>query len=104
MVEETSSECDLLGERFNRVLDRGRLLLKHRLEVRSDDLQYQYVMFPIRALDPEMIQEGEDTLGPRMSPRLRRKVTVDPYLVVPAGKFCHCEFEGDVSTVLEKDR
>ena len=37
-----------------------------------------------------------------MGPGVRRKVTVDVNLVVPASEFRHRELEGDVSTVLKK--
>ena len=103
MVEERGSERDLMNERFDRLLDRGWLLLEHRSEIRPDNLQHQYVVFPICASDSEVIQESENALRPRMSPGLRRKMTVDVNLVVPAGKFRHRELEGDVSTVLRKD-
>jgi hypothetical protein len=50
-----------------------------------------------------MIKESKNSLRPRMSPGLRRKMPVDIYLVIPAGKFCYGEFEGDVSTTLKMD-
>jgi hypothetical protein len=98
IMEERGSERDLMNERFNRLLDRGRLLLEHRFKMRSNNLQHQDIMFPVCALNPEMIQESENSLRPRMSPGLRRKMLVDVYLVILAGKFCHGKFEGDVST------
>ena len=72
MVEERSSECDLMNERFHRLLDHSRLLTEHSLEVRPNDLQHQHVMFPIWALDSKMIQKSEDAFGSRMSPEMGR--------------------------------
>jgi hypothetical protein len=57
---ERNPECDLVHERFNRLLDHNRIIVEHGLELRSDDLRNQHVMFPIHALDSEMIQECEN--------------------------------------------
>jgi hypothetical protein len=90
-MEERSAESDLMDERFNRLLDNGRIIVEHGLKMRSNDLQHQYIVLPVRALDSEMIQESDDVFGPWMSPGLRRKMTVYLDLAVPPGKFCHCE-------------
>ena len=101
MMEKRSSERDLMNERFHRLLDHSRLLAEHILKVRPNDLQHQYVMFPVRALDSEMIQETEDPFGSGMGPGLGRKMAINLDLVVRAGELCHCELEGDVLTVIE---
>ena len=67
IVEERSSECDLMRERFNRLLDYRWLVVKHGLEMRSNDLQHQHVVFSVYPLYLEMIQESEDMVRSRMS-------------------------------------
>ena len=91
-----------MNERFHRLLDHSRLLAEHSLEVRPNELQHQYVMFSVRALDSKMVQKSEDASGSGVSPGLGRKVAIDLDLVVPAREFCHCELEGNVPTVIRE--
>jgi len=67
-VEERDSERDLMHERFDHLLDYGRVFLEHLLKMRPNNLQHQHVMFSILALYLKMIQRGEDPIGSRMCP------------------------------------
>jgi hypothetical protein len=98
MMEKRDPERDLVHERFNRLLDDGRIIVEHGLELRSDDLRNQHVMFPIHALDSEMIQECENASRSGVCHRFGHKVTMDLYLPVLAGKFCDGKLEGDIPT------
>jgi len=67
-MEERDSKRDLVHERFDLLLDDGRLVVKHGLKMGPGNLQNQHVVFPIRALHLEMIQKGEDTVRSGMCP------------------------------------
>ena len=67
IMEERGSECDLTRERFDRLLDYGRFVVEHGLEMRPNNLQHQHVVFSVYPLYLEMIQESEDMIRSRMS-------------------------------------
>jgi len=68
VMEESDSKHDLVHERFDLLLDDGRLIVKHGLKMGPSNLQNQHVVFPVRALHLEMIQKGEDTVRSWMRP------------------------------------
>jgi len=67
-MEERGSERDLMGERFDRLLDYGWVVVEHGFKMRPNNLRHQYVMFSVYALHPEMVQEGEDVSRSGMCP------------------------------------
>ena len=67
-MEERDSKRDLVHERFDLLLDDGRLVVEHGFKMGLGDLQNQHVVFPVCALHLEMIQKGEDTVRSRMRP------------------------------------
>ena len=103
IVEERSSEYDLMSERFGRLLDYGWFPVGHVFKVRPNDLRHQYVVLSVHALYLEMVQESEDMIKSGMGACLGRKVTMDLELIVPARKLSHDELEGDVSATLGRD-
>ena len=67
-MKERGSERDLVHERFDLLLDDGRLIVKHGFKMGPGKLQNQHVMFPARALHLEMVQKSEDTVRSGIRP------------------------------------
>ena len=102
-MEEGDSKDDLTHERFDRPWFHIWDLEQHVPEMRTKNREHQHVMFPIHSTNSKLVQGGEDVFRSWVCPtRLGRKVTIDFDFVVPTGKFCNNEFEGDVSTILGK--
>jgi hypothetical protein len=59
-------------------------------------------VFPVRALNTEMVLETKNAFASWMRPGLGSEMTMDPNLVIPPSKLCHCEFKGDVSAAIER--
>ena len=102
-MEERGSECDLMHERFGRLLDYGWFLVGHVFKMRPNDLRHQYVVLSVHALYLEVVQESEDVIRSEMRACPGRKATMDLELIVPARKLSHDELEGDVSATLRRD-
>ena len=68
VMEERNSKRDLVHERFDLLLDDGRLVVEHGLKMGPGNLQNQHVVFPVHALHLEMIQKGKDTFRSGMRP------------------------------------
>ena len=79
----------------------ARLLVEHGINARSNDLQYQYIVFSVRAMHSEVIQESDDAFGSRVRPWLEREMAMDLNFVVPASELCDCKLEGNVSAILK---
>ena len=93
-----------MHERLDRLLDYVRVFTEHGTELRSNNLQHQYVVLSVHALYLEMVQESEDTIRSGMRACPGRKMTMDLDLAVPARELGDDELEGDVSTTLQRDR
>ena len=100
--KEKDGKCDLVHETPGRLLDWVWVVVEHSLEVGSNSFQHQNVMFSIYPLHLEMIQEGEDAIGPRMSPRSSLKATMGRDFAILAGKLGNGELEGDVLAIRDK--
>jgi len=96
IVEERGTKRNLAHEGYNRLLDRDWFFVEHGFKVRSNDLQYQHVVFSVCALHPEMVQESEDTIRSRC-PCSRGEITINLDLVILAGKLSHGKLESDIS-------
>lgn len=103
IMEERRSKCDLMRERFDRLLDNGWILVEHVFKMRSNNWQHQHVVFSVHALYLEIIQQSEDTIRSRMRSRLGRKMMMDLDLTAPACKLSDDELEGDISATSWRD-
>ena len=86
-----------MHDRFNRWSD----TVGHDVEIRPNNRKDQHVVFSVHALHHKVIQESEDKIRTRMHPRLRHEMTMNPDLVVLAGKFSHDKLERDIMTTQE---